>query len=206
MEGAYAFAIVDWLQFSIFAAFISLHPWIEWLTQRRKKNHIHHLHLSIHHRSIHRSICVLDLIWFDCILCLSMKSSLKKLRGLGLHNHNHKHHDSKTILPLGQLEELAQATRVRNLLLSCLSDWFVSFRVWWNEIGISGHARHERLLRYLAFCRRSNCQQCLWIRRVLAGHGLLSSRENCFEWSRRRNWKSSAHAWQNPVQTSETHW
>ena len=40
----------------------------------------------------------------------SMKSSLKKLRGLALHNHHHNKHD--TILPLKQLDELEKATRV----------------------------------------------------------------------------------------------
>ncbi|GAU16571.1 hypothetical protein TSUD_168020 [Trifolium subterraneum] len=50
-----------------------------------------------------------------------MKSSLKKLRGLALH-HNHKHHDSnkkKTILPLGQFDELAQATREMQDMRDC---------------------------------------------------------------------------------------
>ncbi|XP_027348957.1 uncharacterized protein At2g33490-like isoform X2 [Abrus precatorius] len=42
-----------------------------------------------------------------------MKSSLKKLRGLALHNHNHKHASSKSIQPLDQLDELAQATEAR---------------------------------------------------------------------------------------------
>jgi hypothetical protein len=50
-----------------------------------------------------------------------MKSSLKKLRGLALHHHNHKHHDSnnKIILPLGQFDELAQATREMQDMRDC---------------------------------------------------------------------------------------
>ncbi|XP_012568744.1 uncharacterized protein At2g33490-like isoform X2 [Cicer arietinum] len=51
-----------------------------------------------------------------------MKSSLKKLRGLALH-HNHKHESSsssnKTILPLGQFDELAQATREMQDMRDC---------------------------------------------------------------------------------------
>lgn len=45
-----------------------------------------------------------------------MKSSLKKLRGLALHHHKHDSNHTKTILPLGQRDELAQATRVLHIL------------------------------------------------------------------------------------------
>ncbi|KAK7304264.1 hypothetical protein VNO77_45131 [Canavalia gladiata] len=48
-----------------------------------------------------------------------MKSSLKKLRGLALHNHNHKHGSSKSIQPLGQLDELAQATKDMQDMRDC---------------------------------------------------------------------------------------
>lgn len=45
-----------------------------------------------------------------------MKSSLKKLRGLALHNHKHDTKDRNNILPLSQLDELAQATQVHALI------------------------------------------------------------------------------------------
>ncbi|XP_020218866.1 uncharacterized protein At2g33490 [Cajanus cajan] len=50
-----------------------------------------------------------------------MKSSLKKLRGLALsnHNHNHKHASSKSIRPLGQLDELARATQDMQDMRDC---------------------------------------------------------------------------------------
>ncbi|KAG5093227.1 hypothetical protein JHK82_052005 [Glycine max] len=46
-----------------------------------------------------------------------MKSSLKKLRGLALHNH--KHVSSKSIRPLGQLDELARATQDMQDMRDC---------------------------------------------------------------------------------------
>lgn len=53
-----------------------------------------------------------------------MKSSLKKLRGLALHNHHHHHHkhdtiNNKTILPLKQLDELEKATREMQDMRDC---------------------------------------------------------------------------------------
>ncbi|KAL5096141.1 hypothetical protein RYX36_000468 [Vicia faba] len=47
-----------------------------------------------------------------------MKSSLKKLRGLALHKHD-SNNNSKTILPLGQRDELAQATREMQDMRDC---------------------------------------------------------------------------------------
>ncbi|KAK7295879.1 hypothetical protein RJT34_18793 [Clitoria ternatea] len=47
-----------------------------------------------------------------------MKSSLKKLRGLALHNHKHAS-STKSIQPLGQLDELAQATRDMEGMRDC---------------------------------------------------------------------------------------
>ncbi|CAJ1845206.1 unnamed protein product [Sphenostylis stenocarpa] len=46
-----------------------------------------------------------------------MKNSLKKLRGLALHNH--KHASSKSIQPLGQLDELARATKDMQDMRDC---------------------------------------------------------------------------------------
>ncbi|BAT82924.1 hypothetical protein LR48_Vigan549s000800 [Vigna angularis] len=52
-----------------------------------------------------------------------MKSSLKKLRGLALHNHNHnrtrKDDSSNSIQPLGQLDELARATQDMQDMRDC---------------------------------------------------------------------------------------
>ncbi|CAL5190958.1 unnamed protein product [Lathyrus oleraceus] len=48
-----------------------------------------------------------------------MKSSLKKLRGLALHHHKHDSNHTKTILPLGQRDELAQATREMQDMRDC---------------------------------------------------------------------------------------
>lgn len=65
----------------------------------------------------------------------SMKSSLKKLRGLALQNH--KHASFKSIKPLGQLDELARATQARLRILHFLFlekdliPFNTSFRVWW---------------------------------------------------------------------------
>ncbi|CAL0308233.1 unnamed protein product [Lupinus luteus] len=58
-----------------------------------------------------------------------MKSSLKKLRGLALHNHNHNHknetqHKEKgDILPLSQLNELAQATKDLRDMRDCYDNF-----------------------------------------------------------------------------------
>lgn len=50
-----------------------------------------------------------------------MKSSLKKLRGLALHNHNHhhNHHKHDSILPLKQIDELEKATREMQDMRDC---------------------------------------------------------------------------------------
>lgn len=112
----------------------------------------------------------------------SMKSSLKKLRGLALHNHNHnrtrKDDSSNSIQPLGQLDELARATQARTPPHSHFSfhlcffnisypiiQYISTFRVWRMELiwnCSSGYARHEGLLWHLAFRRCCNRQQCLW--------------------------------------------
>ncbi|KAK7272795.1 hypothetical protein RIF29_13835 [Crotalaria pallida] len=57
-----------------------------------------------------------------------MKSSLKKLRGLALHHHHHDHRKQqddkdKSILPLSQLEELAQATKDLQDMRDCYDNF-----------------------------------------------------------------------------------
>ncbi|XP_027926315.1 uncharacterized protein At2g33490-like isoform X2 [Vigna unguiculata] len=49
----------------------------------------------------------------------SMKNSLRKLRGLALHNRTRKHDSSNSIQPLGQLDELARATQDMQDMRDC---------------------------------------------------------------------------------------
>lgn len=56
-----------------------------------------------------------------------MKTSLRKLRGFGLHKHEPK--DRVDLRPLAQLDELAQASRVFLLLPFCSFSFLYFWRI-----------------------------------------------------------------------------